>query len=310
MATLLLITGLLPMSASAAEVTMDLSKCEVSWDYTLTDEEGNPFSAAYGINAGDNSFGHTVTPMYRQMHDYTAKRPGISGDKSEWVYGEDYVYCYCIEHGVPLPNSGDYSGSSNPTHGNKYEMLSDSQKDLLHLALAYGYPNRTDLSTSKDANACYAATQLIIWQITLGFRTSPTELHDKSYPVSGYTGTATEQYCSNKYFKVFYDRILSDMASHYARPSFTSNVPGSTTTYEMDYENGKYSLSLTDTNNVLSKFYVSVNGGASVKINGNVLTITSSKPINDAVSVKLNRKMPSTNHTTGFLIWSVPGKRK
>ena len=118
----------------------------------------------------------------------------------------------------------------------------------------------------------------------------------------------TEQHCRNKYFKEFYDAILSDMATHYTRPSFTSGVPGTAKTYEMDYIGGKYSLTLTDTNKVLSKFYVSASGGASVKINGNELTITSSKPINDEVSIKLNRKMPSTNHTTGFLIWSVPGK--
>ena len=94
-------------------------------------------------------------------------------------------------------------------------MLSDEQKDLLSLALAYGYPNRTDLETSKDANACYSASQLIIWQITLGFRTSPTELNDKSYPMSGYSGTMTEQYCRNKYLKAYYDKILADMASQY-----------------------------------------------------------------------------------------------
>ena len=69
-------------------------------------------------------------------------------------------------------------------------------------------------------------------------------------------------------------------------------------------------FSLTDTNNVLSKYKVSVTGGVSVKISGNVLTITSSSPINDAVTIKLNRKMPSTNQTTGFLIWSVPGKEE
>ncbi len=310
LAMILLITGLLPMSVSAADVTMDLSKAEVSWDYTLTDEEGNAFAAAYGLKAEDNPFGGAISPMLRRMHDYTAKRPGLTSDKSQWVYGEDYVYCFCIEHGVPLPDSGSYSGSSNLTHGNKYEMLSENQKTLLSLALAYGYPNRTDLETSKDANACYSATQLIVWQITLGFRTSATELNDKTYPMSGYTGTMTEQYCRNKYFKYYYDLILSDMASHYKRPSFTSNVPASAKTYEMEYANGSYSVSLTDTNNVLSKYKVSVTGGVSVKISGNVLTITSSSPINDAVTIKLNRKMPSTNQTTGFLIWSVPGKEE
>lgn len=265
LAVFMLLTVLLPMSASAADVTMDLSKCEVSWDYTLTDKEGKTFSAAYGLKKEDNPFGYEIKPLRRSMHDYTAKRPGLTGNKSDWVYGADYVYCFCIEHGIPLPDSASYAGSSNATHGNKYEMLSDDQKDLLHLALSYGYPNRTDLETSKDANACYAATQLIIWQITLGFRSSPTELNDKTYPINGYTGTMTEQYCRNKYFKDYYDRILSDMAIHYRRPSFTSGVPLMAKTYEMDYVNGRYTLSLTDDNHVLNKFYVSAGGGASVK---------------------------------------------
>ena len=206
---------------------MDISKCEVSWDYTLTDAEGKTFTAGYGLRAEDNPFGYAVAPLVRNMHDYTAKRPGLSSDKSQWVYGQDYVYCFCIEHGIPLPDDTSYAGSSNATHGDKYEQLSTEQKDLLSLALAYGYPNRTDLETSADANACYSATQLIVWQITLGFRASPTELHDKTYPVSGYTGTMTEQYCRNKYFKNYYDRILSDMAAHYKRPSFTGTQQSS-----------------------------------------------------------------------------------
>ena len=198
-----MLLGILPTTAFAADVTMDISKCEVSWDYTLTDAEGNKFTAGYGLRAEDNPFGYSVAPLVRNMHDYTAKRPGLSGNKSDWVYGRDYVYCFCIEHGIPLPDDTSYAGSSNATHGNKYEQLSVEQKDLLSLALAYGYPNRTDLKTSADANACYSATQLIVWQITLGFRSSPTELNDKTYPVSGYSGTMTEQLCRNKYFKDF-----------------------------------------------------------------------------------------------------------
>lgn len=187
-------------------------------------------------------------------------------------------------------------------------MTSENQKNLVNLALSYGYPNRTDMYSSDDANACYSATQLIIWQITLGFRTSPTELNDKTYPMSGYSGTMTEQYTSNQYLRHFYNLILSDMASHYTRPSFTSNVPVSAQTYEMNYANGQYSVTLTDTNNVLSNYYVSADGGASVTINGNQLIVTSSNPINDSVTIKLNKRMPSTNLTTGFLIWSVAGR--
>ncbi len=300
--------GILPMSTLAADVTMDLSKAEVSWDYTLKDEDGNAFSAVYGLNASDNPFGYSISAIQRSMHDYTAKRPGLGSDKSQWVYGRDYVYCFCIEHGVPLPNANEYAASSDPSFGDKYKRLSATQRDLLALALTYGYTGRTDVNSNKDANACYAATQLIIWQITLGFRTSATELNDRTYPGSGYTGTMTEQYCRNKYLKRYYDLILSDMANHFKYPSFSSSLQSEAPTYEMNYENGRYSVTLTDTRNVLKNFYVSSNGGVSTAINGNTLTLSSSAPITNAASIKLNRIIPYTVDTTGFLIWSVPGK--
>lgn len=309
LAVIMLLTTLLPLTASATDVTMDLNNCHVSWDYTLTDEEGNAFSAAYGLSAADDIyFNKGFSPYLSRMHDYTAKRSGLTGNKSDWVYGKDYVYCFCIERGIPLPDNTEYAGSADASHGDKYKRLSENQKDLLKLALTYGYPNRVGLQTSKDANACYAATQLIVWQITMGFRSSATELNDKTYPMSGYSGTMTEQYTRNKYLKAYYDAILSDMARHYTRPSFTAYTPGAAKTFELEYKNGKYTVTLTDSNNMLSDYYVSVSGGVSASVSGNTLTLTSTKPINDAVTVKLNRRVYSTNMSTGFLIWSVPGK--
>ena len=309
LAVVMLLTTLLPLTASAADVTMDLNNCHVSWDYTLTDEDGNTFSAAYGLRAADDIyFNKGFSPYLSRMHDYTAKRSGLTGNKSDWEYGRDYVYCFCIERGIPLPDNTEYAGSADASHGDKYKRLTENQKDLLKLALTYGYPNRVGLQTSKDANACYAATQLIVWQITMGFRSSATELNDKTYPMSGYSGTMTEQYTRNKYLKAYYDAILSDMARHYTRPSFTAYTPGAAKTFELEYKNGKYTVTLTDSNNMLSDYYVSVSGGVSASVSGNTLTLTSTKPINDAVTVKLNRRVYSTNMSTGFLIWSVPGK--
>ena len=309
LAVVMLLTTLLPLTASAADVTMDLNNCHVSWDYTLTDEDGNTFSAAYGLRAADDIyFNKGFSPYLSRMHDYTAKRSGLTGNKSDWVYGKDYVYCFCIERGIPLPDNTEYAGSADASHGDKYKRLTENQKDLLKLALTYGYPNRVGLQTSKDANACYAATQLIVWQITMGFRRSATELNDKTYPMSGYSGTMTEQYTRNKYLKAYYDAILSDMARHYTRPSFTAYTPGAAKTFELEYKNGKYTVTLTDSNNMLGDYYVSVSGGVSASVSGNKLTLTSTKPINDAVTVKLNRRVYSTNMNTGFLIWSVPGK--
>ena len=309
LAVVMLLTTLLPLTASAADVTMDLNNCHVSWDYTLTDEEGNTFSAAYGLRAADDIyFNKGFSPYLSRMHDYTAKRSGLTGNKSDWEYGRDYVYCFCIERGIPLPDNTQYSASENQNHGNKYALLTENQKDLLRLALTYGYPNRVGLQTSKDANACYAATQLIVWQITMGFRSSATALNDKTYPMSGYSGTMTEQYTRNKYLKAYYDGILSDMATHYTRPSFTAYTASAAKTFEMDYSGGRYTVTLTDTNRVLQNYAVTASGGASVSVNGNTLTVSSVKPLNDEITVKLNRRVYSTNMSTGFLIWSVPGK--
>lgn len=307
LAIVMLCTCMVPIGALAADLpAMDLSCAEVSWDFQLGDE-GGVYRAAYGLSAGDNPYGYEIAPMVRSMHDFTAKRPGLVGDNTVWEYGKDYVYCFCIEHGVPLPDSGNYSASDDSNHGNKYAQLSVAQKDLLTLALTYGYPNRYDTETGWQANACYAATQLIVWQITLGFRTSPTQLNDKTYPVSGYSGTMTEQYTRYTLLKTYYDRILSDMAKHSTRPSFTSNVPSAAKTFEMEYKNGEYTLTLTDSNHVLESFVVTADGGVSVSKSGNTLTLSSPKPLNEAVTIKLNRQIPGTDFTTGFLIWSVRG---
>ena len=308
LAVIMLLSVIAPVYASAAKVTMDLSKVEISREHDLVDGDGNLIRAAYGLKEENNPFGYEMKAMTRRMRRFTAISPTAPANESDWVYGKDCLYCFCIEHGVALPDSTTYTGSASENHGNKYAKMSAAQKSLLSLLLAYGYPNRSDVSTQADKDACYGATQLLVWQVTLGFRTSATELNDKTYPLEGYSGTMTEQYTRNKYIKKYYDRILADMASHYTRPSFTSNVPASAKTYELTQANGKYTLTLTDTNHVLSKYKVTADGGATVAVSGDTLTVTSSKPLSEDITIKLNRKMPATELTTGFLIWTVTDK--
>lgn len=299
-----LFTGMLPAQA------MDLSQpYTVSGDHTLTDHDGNTFTWYGGIAADSNEFGHIYKSGKHSIHDYTVKRQGLPADKDEWVYDKDYLYAFCIEPGVPFRDKNEYIGSDNPTHGDKWKRLSAAQKDLIQLALSYGYPNRQGLQTSKDANACYAATQLIVWQIALGWRTSPTSVNDRSYPTSGHSGTMTAQLTANKYLKAFYDAILADMADHGTRPSFTGTALAAPV-YELTETGGSWSLTLKDNKNVLSDYYVSSSGGVSASISGDTLTLRSSRPITSETQIILTRRMPSTNHTTGLLFWSVPGKEK
>ncbi len=308
LSVVMLFTALIPQigfSVGAAP----MGKFEVSWDHTLTDEEGNVFIAGYGLKASDNPFsGKEIPPKAIRMHDYTAKKRGLTGDMSSWTYGEDYYFCYCIEREFSLPDDMDYEASSDVNFGDKYKLLSSEQRKLLALALAHGYPNRNDVFSAKDANACYSATQLIVWQITMGFRTSITELNDKTYPMSGYTGTMTEQYIANKYLRAYYYRILRDMGDFEEEPSFAIPDQNEAQVYEMKYENGKYSVTLIDYNHIIHDFEITGDDRLEFKKENNRLTITSDEPIGEEVLIEFYRTPPKTSKSTTFLIWTVPGK--
>ena len=298
-------SGLFSLTANA----LDLSKgYEVSWDHTLVDRNGVTFTWYGGIASSSNAFGHSYSNTSRSIHDYTVKRLGLTGSSADWEYDVDYLYAFCIEPGVPLPNYTEYRGSNNPTHGDKWERLSQNQQKMIQLVLTYGYPNRW-VGTSRDANACYAATQVLVWIAALGWMNSPTDITDRSHPMPGYTGGMVEQLCNRSaHFKEFYDAILADMAKHYTIPSFARSQAGIAQTYELTQSGGQWRATLTDTNGVLSDFYVTASGGVSTSISGNTLTLTSSTPITSEVTISLTRRMPTTGFTTGWLIWSVPGK--
>jgi len=297
--------GLFSVQSAALNLNQNY---EVSWDHILKDENGNSFTWYTSLSAANNPYGYALPAQERMMRDYTVKRPGLTGDNDDWIYNQDYVYAFCIEHGVSIPDKTSYRGSSSATHGNKWEAMSENQRKLIQLALTYGYPNGGNVVTSRDANACYAATQLIVWQISFNFRTSATALNDRTVPMANHTGTMTEQLLRNAHLKRFYDAILSSMAKHYTIPSFAGTSIASAPTHALNYVNGQYTLTLTDTNGALSEFYGIDAGGVGVSVSGNTMTITSPVPFGNVATISIARALPQSQMTTGFLIWSVPGK--
>lgn len=65
----------------------------------------------------------------------------------------------------------------------------------------------------------------------------------------------------------------------------------------MKYLDGKYTLTLTDSNNILSSFSFKTTGGVSASVSGNKLTLTSSFPVNDAVTFNSAKSMPDVGKT-------------
>ena len=65
----------------------------------------------------------------------------------------------------------------------------------------------------------------------------------------------------------------------------------------MKYTDGKYTLTLTDSNSILSDFSFKTTGGVSASVSGNKLTLTSSNPLNDAATFNSAKSMPDVGKT-------------
>ena len=196
---------------------------------------------------------------------------------------------YCIEPGHTL-----YSGNTLTEDGSTvWKNLGSAKQKAINLALLYGKPGSgKSLSGTEDQK--WIATQLIVWEFVSGCRSTN----------DGYKCTNTkfiDGICAggaNPGVKSVYNAISKSLANYSTVPSFASAIASKAETYEMKYLDGKYTLTLTDSNSILSDFSFKTTGGVSATVSGNKLTLTSSFPVNDAVTFNSAKSMPSVGNTT------------
>lgn len=190
---------------------------------------------------------------------------------------------YCIEPGHTL-----YSGNTLTEDGSTvWKNLGSAKQKAINLALLYGkLGSGKSLSGTEDQK--WVATQLIVWEFVSGCRTT----------ANGYKCTNTkfiDGICAggaNPGVKSVYNAISKSLANYSTVPSFASAIASKAETYEMKYSDGKYTLTLTDRNNILSNFSFKTTGGVSASVSGNKLTLTSSSPVNEAVTFNCAKSMP------------------
>ena len=196
---------------------------------------------------------------------------------------------YCIEPGHTL-----YSGNTLTEDGSTvWKNLGSAKQKAINLALLYGKPGSgKSLSGTEDQK--WVATQLIVWEFVSGCRST----------ADGYKCTNTkfiDGICAggaNPGVKSVYNAISKSLANYSTVPSFASAIASKAETYEMKYSDGKYTLTLTDSNNILSDFSFKTTGGVSTSVSGNKLILTSTSPVNDAVTFNSAKSMPSAGNTT------------
>ena len=96
-----------------------------------------------------------------------------------------------------------------------------------------------------------------------------------------------------------YDTILSYMLSYMTPPSFMSAVSTTAPQEELPYDGSTYSLTLTDTNNVIGNYSFSASDTAvSVEVSGSQLILRSASPLSAPVSVVATRNSAYTAAST------------
>lgn len=252
----------LPVSASSGD------KVTITFDYCY-DSTGNIIK----FQQTTVSDGYTV---------------GTPGEELCKIFA-DGKEAYCIEPGHTL-----YSGNTLTEDGSTvWKNLGSAKQKAINLALLYGKPGSgKSLSGTEDQK--WVATQLIVWEFVSGCRST----------ADGYKCTNTkfiDGICAggaNPGVKSVYNAISKILANYSTVPSFASAIASKAKTYEMKYSDGKYTLTLTDSNSILSDFSFKTTGGVSASVSGNKLTLTSTSPVNDAVTFNSVKSMPSVGNTT------------
>ena len=257
---------------------------------------GTMFSLPVSAASGDkvtitfdycyDSTGNTIKFQQTTVSDgYTV---GTVGEELCKIFA-DGKEAYCIEPGHTL-----YSGNTLTENGSTvWKNLGSAKQKAINLALLYGKPGSgKSLSGTEDQK--WVATQLIVWEFVSGCRST----------ADGYKCTNTkfiDGICAggaNPGVKSVYNAISKSLANYSIVPSFASAIASKAETYEMKYSDGKYTLTLTDSNNILSSFSFKTTGGVSASVSGNKLTLTSTSPVNDAVTFNSAKSMPSVGNTT------------
>ena len=241
---------------------------------------------------------------------------------------------YCVDPGVyTTESSGAYSGSETA-----WSNLDIDTQTAVGLAVLYGAPNGMSSSTKKTMLTYEFATQIIIHEILLGYRSNLPPYsctNDKIITKFGANADGSTngrkreitsgsadysslhgEYIDRAALRSAYDQIAANMASHYVLPSFASRYNAAAKTYEMTQQSdGTYAVTLTDTNNILSKCTFKNGNGLTYSVSGNKLTIKSSTAFDTAKSCAANgssgasKNVPNLEHQT-FFLWSAGSNQR
>ena len=263
-----------------------------------------PATTAFAAgDIGTISFTHTYDSngnamRYNSSAVFDGYTAGGTGNYKYRMFVDGDV-SFCIQPGVPLKTGNTLKKNSSET----WNALSANQKKAVGLSLLYGYQgNRSHLSGNDDEK--WLATQTLVWEFVTGCREATGSYKQNSK--KAYSLHFGSNY-PNSGAKAVYDQIVSLMSKHNTIPSFMSGGKNDITK-ELVYKDGKYSITLTDNNGVLSDYsFSSSDGKVSVSKSGNKLTISSPVAFSGSVCITAKRNnVPTVSESAKLIAYGDP----
>ena len=223
---------------------------------------------------------------------------------------------YCLEPGIAegstyteedLTMDEFVSSSAAPS------TLTVQQMKAMCVAVMYGQRTLPQ-SATYELLSNMVATQIIVWEIAIGWRnaTPPYAQTNDAFirrfeNSSGKGPEATSMYISIggrlKNVISSYNQISANMVAHSdAIPSFTSAAKNAAPTIDLKPNgSGLYSAAITDSYRVISGYSFPKMDGLTFSTNGNLLTITSDRPLDNVLVEPTRNRVNAQGHP--FFVW-------
>ena len=220
---------------------------------------------------------------------------------------------YCIESGVGVHTGDQYNGRGEdfwdnyPSHLNP-TISPSTVKEYIGRIMTYGWQGDADTgwmsnnAASADKISAMIATQLLVWETVVGERDSQfNHVWGSSQGKNNIIEYIADNHPLRSQIFSHYAAIENAVKRHTMLPSFFSGTTDAGA-YELKWDGEKYSVALTDTNNVLADYtFSSSTARLKFTVSGNQLTITSQEAIKGSVTVKAEK---ISAQRSGVVVWT------
>ena len=205
---------------------------------------------------------------------------------------------YCIEPGAPQKNYDSLTDHDDTwwdhlTLPDGHPLTPREVQRLIGRIMSYGYHGTigggwwADVESTAEKMAWAYATQVLIWEVVAGERDSSFRHIDvKSMGYNEALERVDATHPLRGKILSYYDSIVDSVQTHSKRPSFCTSTATDAETLELTWDGSKFTGSVTDTNGMLGKYSFSCeDADLTFSKSRNVLTVSTEKPISDAVTI-------------------------